>query len=934
MKKFILIFLIFILSISLMGKWDMEWLDLNHLNLTVTNYGVIGHNVILGSAGGYWPTGYPAENYVYGTGIWFGALMDTFISGPDTLRDTLVTAGYNPSSGVSEFVPGDASDAPVYTNPYEIVYKSTSNWPPRDANGTIIFDSTLSMQDTYCEYSDKDPLHHFDLNNKPLGIQVNQFTYSWVGPLLEDIQFIKITVKNENPDFRDLNQCYFAYTADLDIGNESGTSANDILGFIDTLTISDSLRQLNTGYQFQLESEAGWAHTPGIVSIVYLSSPIATYDIDLYHNGSYIIPMGDEIGMTSFVSFTLATDPSTKQQRYQAIAGYNHLDYDTIDPEASYEPFPSWGNNNAGYPGQNQDVAQAGDKRFIMSCGPFDLPYGDSVSIVFAIAISNNPDDLINHSLLIINFWNNFFNNKVTLLAPPDGAEISSNTNFSWQPFADTDSFRFDIEDFYNDTALMFTGANSGIYNFNTLSFPDGKYKWNVWNYDHWFFEAHSNKRLVIINNPNINGVPHIDAFDANIPIDRCYLTWDIFDPDGDNILKNIVIIREDYNDTLLIINTYDDNYSFSAYNYLPDGDYKAFIRAIDDSLASDSAYDYFSYNGTRPHDPSSLTGGNNNTISVNAIACNKDSIKYNKYAVHFDYPYLDSELYLPYIVYDSTESVLVLSDTAIFDISQSASTYYINGNYYYSPLFDGIGLEITIADSFLMVYDSINIITDIGTAYPESLLSLSDNLPLFGGRDIDLYWHLNGDSIYVDPTLSSYSDIIPYDTVEQYNYLFGSQTTPYEYLNNSTISRSRIYIAGAFLYFNYSGRAYPMDTLWYPEEGEIWRIYSSGDRLPIKGDTYTFTPTGIDNRDIGKALTLNLNNNIVFNNALMMNITGYGICDINLYDITGRMVNKLFTGSINGYKSISLKHSLPTGIYFIKEINDQFNAEKIIIMK
>ena len=373
---------------------------------------------------------------------------------------------------------------------------------------------------------------------------------------------------------------------------------------------------------------------------------------------------------------------------------------------------------------------------------------------------------------------------------------------------------------------------------------PDGKYFWQIWNYNNHFFEAHSNKRLVIINNPNINGVPHIDEFDANIPSDRCYLTWDIFDPDGDNILKDIFIIRELYNDTILHINTYDDNYSFSAYNYLPDGDYTAFIVAPDDSLAYDSTYDYFSYNGTRPQDISSATGGNNNTISINAIAYNIDLIKANKYTIHFDYPQLGSYIYLPYTVYDSTESALVLSDTAVFN-------KYTSNNPYYSPLFDGIGLEIIIADSLSMSYDSVKVINDIGTAYPESLLSFSEvsGLQLFGGRDIDLHWHLDGDSIYIDPTLLDYSDIIPYNTIEQYNYFFGTTDSTYTYLNSSTASRSAMYVAGTNTYFNYSGRAYPMDTLWYPEEGEIWRIYSSGDRLPIKGDAYTFTPTGINNR-------------------------------------------------------------------------------------
>ncbi len=937
MKKIFILLFIIVISISLMGEWNMKWLE-NQFHLTVTNYGVIGHNVMTGDAGGYWPSGYPAENYVYGSGIWFGALMDTLITGSDTLRDTLVTAGYHPSSGCSEFVPGWDADFP-YNEPDEIIYVSGEynngfSWPIKSSTG---YDSILSFRDTYTHYNDLDANCHFSTENHPLGIQVNQFTYTWYGPLLEDIQFIKLTVINDNPDFRDLKQCYFAYLADLDIGNESGSLANDRIGFIDTMTVDyagsmDTLMQLNTGYQFQVVSETGWAHKPGIPSIVYLSSPIATHDIDLHHDSSYIIPLGSEIGMTSFNYFTLATDPSTKEERYQLIAGYDHLNFNIGDPEASYRPFPNWGEGTAGYPGQTQ--YEDGDKRFIMSCGPFDLQYGDSVSIVFAIAINKDSSVIVDNSLAIINFWNNYLNNKINLLSPADNSEIASNTDFSWQPFTSTDSFRFDISSVYNDTALMITGENTGTYKFNTQLLPDGKYSWNIWNYNVNFFESHSDKWLTVIDNPNKNGIPHIDEFDAVITNDRCYLTWDIFDPDGETLLKNIIITRSEYNDTILNISTYNDNYSFSAFNYLPDGNYKAFIKAIDDSLASDTSYDYFSYSCTRPHDPVSPSGGNNNTVSINVIAYNTDLIESKDYSVHFDYPNktlsFSDNLILPYIVYSNMDTAIVLSDSAVFTFMQSATEYYINDNIYYSPIFDGIGLEIIIADSLSMHYDSVNVINDIGTIYPESLLILADlELEIFGGRDIDLHWHLNGDSIYIDPIISGYSDIIPYDSVTQYNYLFGNTSS---YLNSSSASRTLLYIAGANIYFNNPGRAYPMDTLWYPEEGEIWRVFSSGDRLPLKGDIYTFRPTGMNER-FEHSLTLKTNSLITYNKVIM-DIIGYGDCNIKLYDITGRMIKDVFSGTVSGTKHIVIDNNFSTGIYFIKDTENHFEPGKIILIK
>lgn len=392
-------------------KWDMDWADINQLNMTITNYGIFGHNVETGNAGGYWPSGYPAENYIYGAGIWFGALVeeieintnedgtaDTVVTGVDTL----VSVGYNPNSGASEMCPGSGENEPGYNDPNEAVYKSTANWPPMDLQGEVIYDSTVSMQDIFVHYSDKDPAQHFTEENLPLGIEVYQTTYAWVGPLKEDIIFMQFEIENDNEEGSALNNCFMAVTTDCDIGNESGSAANDLLGFIDTMTIDGELNQMALGYQFQTESEGGWAHAPGIVAFKYMESPLATEQVDVYHNGEVLIDSGQQLGMTAFRYFTLATDPGTKEERYQVLAGYNHLNFDPNAPEQSFRPFPTaddWGGGVSGYPGVSEAEERAGDKRFCMSSGPFTMPHGTSQKIVVAAMVARDVSELLDKAI-------------------------------------------------------------------------------------------------------------------------------------------------------------------------------------------------------------------------------------------------------------------------------------------------------------------------------------------------------------------------------------------------------------------------------------------------------------------------------------------------------------------------------------------------------
>jgi len=99
---------------------------------------------------------FPNETYFFGSGIWFGALVDSLTDSNILITDTLVSFGYDPAHALTEFIPGVVG---ISQDPSVRVYLSTSDndgygWPIKDRYNR---DSILSDQDSYCWYSDKDP---------------------------------------------------------------------------------------------------------------------------------------------------------------------------------------------------------------------------------------------------------------------------------------------------------------------------------------------------------------------------------------------------------------------------------------------------------------------------------------------------------------------------------------------------------------------------------------------------------------------------------------------------------------------------------------------------------------------------------------------------------------------------------------------------------
>jgi hypothetical protein len=351
----------------------------NNVELCVSNYGKFGQDETGNNAGCWWPIG-SGHNYIYGAGIWFGTV--------DSLTgDTLVSVGYLPYSGASEFAPGRSGMS--VNDPDAIIYLYPSTWPPNPNPYPMAPNMCLSHQDSWCCYNDSDISYHVPGDTRPIGLEVYQTVYVWNLPAIEDVVWFFYDVKNVSG--ARLNDCHLSVTTDCDIGN---VSTNDICtGIVHQMyAIGGDTNFIDyLGYQWQTASVPSGAigfdllQTPFLLeeghdrdldgipdqyerdSVWYVNNlPMSMWDVD--NDG---VPdwrdasQNPQIGMTAFKQFTVNTEPQLDPARYMTLAGYN---YQT----GIYEPYDTL-------------IPAAADQRFLMSSGFFDLGPDSIATIAFAI---------------------------------------------------------------------------------------------------------------------------------------------------------------------------------------------------------------------------------------------------------------------------------------------------------------------------------------------------------------------------------------------------------------------------------------------------------------------------------------------------------------------------------------------------------------------
>lgn len=283
----------------------------------------------------------------------------------------------------------------------------------KDENG-VLHGDIVSDEDTYAVFGDYVPERYgsflwsggYDV--RPLGVKVEQRTYSWV---TDDYLYINFKITNMN-DFT-LDSVFVGYFMDNDVGYYN----DDLIGFD---------RSLNLGYTYDSDlEESGWVAPAGYLGSVYVETPVDSVgDPD---NG--IPPSGNElnnweIGLTGFQTW-IRSDLGQSEGHPGDVDDdeVDHLKYFQLSMVDSFEVYE-----------EAQDVRQ------LATSGPvIRLQPGETISVTIALVAGSSLADLKENTQLAID---KFDSGYIGAEAPPSPAltvqPAHESVYLSWDNFPET----------------------------------------------------------------------------------------------------------------------------------------------------------------------------------------------------------------------------------------------------------------------------------------------------------------------------------------------------------------------------------------------------------------------------------------------------------------------------------------------------------------
>ena len=406
---------------------DEEYHDVNAVILMVDNNGPIGINTEESTGWGFFPAG-TSNNYVYGTGLWFGAYYDANGDGSrDPSTEKVFIHGYNPLAGDSEFREGNNEQDP--DDPLTRIFKSDEpsdlvEWPqafhevvttrvdtviyvdPREGDQDTAFYTVpdtygdplvRSDQDFVTTYTTKDKSLIFGTYSMPL--EVNQRSMAYRSGLAAQAIYLIFDVRNWGEDV--LTDAWVGYDNDMDVGVSYGDDLTSFIrnrDMVETPESGDSAR-VNMAYAWDSDfTENNFTGDPGFVGIAYLRSPGNPFDgidndgdgltdestsngLDDDGDGKVDDPFEvDELGLVNFSKHCSPSVPCPVNDPEDDPSGYGILACNT---EFSYH--------------NCYESTEPADVRFMMSSGPFDWLPGQTQQVVLAMVFANavgNPSQL------------------------------------------------------------------------------------------------------------------------------------------------------------------------------------------------------------------------------------------------------------------------------------------------------------------------------------------------------------------------------------------------------------------------------------------------------------------------------------------------------------------------------------------------------------
>lgn len=392
-------------------------LDVNRLNLVVTNLGSFGFDIATGSGGLIFPKG-SAKRALFAGGLWLStsAQADTLATvaeyameyGPGAMVSGTFDDPSRPEYRVykvarwtgdpadssyvdrtpaelaadpdldpllhhswSEYLAGAAPyGAP--TRMYRLPDSSTAD--PSDSVD-VLGPDVLGDAMLWAIYNDADPSRHQDAagSTAPLGVEVRQttFAYNRVGPL-QDLVFLRFQIVNRG--VRDLTELVASVWSDPDLGD----AVDDLSGY-------DPARSMGFGFN-GTNTDAIYGSTPPAVGFDLLA-PIH-FDPETGFIG----------GAAAFQRYINGTDPASASQSYWFARGFGPGGEPIINPVTG---------NPTTFMVSGDPVQGTGwldgppsDKRTLISAPPIHVAPGDSIELWAVLGAGLGTDRLSSVSAL------------------------------------------------------------------------------------------------------------------------------------------------------------------------------------------------------------------------------------------------------------------------------------------------------------------------------------------------------------------------------------------------------------------------------------------------------------------------------------------------------------------------------------------------------
>lgn len=434
-------------------QWD--FISVNNCLMWLSNNGRMAHNPLSDGSGFEWPNG-SAKYAIFTDGIiWGGRVQGEIRVGGATynaglqaghiLPDGTASDPNDPANRIYKIRKVDAAGllelSPALQTQMRLDYEEWpvavgAPWVDKNRNGIFEPDFTEFLEvgydscfsDTpmlpgdetlYLISNDLDSRRVRDLyGSNFIGLEVHTlvWAYSQTGPL-SNMVFTKYTVINKGSE--DLTDAYFSKWSDPDLGD----AFDDFVGIDTTLSLGYVYNGLAKDEVYGIPPAAGYDFFQGPIVPSQGDSAVWNFGYRKDFKNLPVSTFAFYINGSSIYADPALKQPVGSQHMYNYMLGrlWNGRRY--VDPTNGSEVTVCLaGDPITGEGWIDGLVSSPGDRRFLMTAGPFTLAVGDTQEVVVASIVAQGSDRL--SSLKVLKFYDKFaqlaFDNNFALpKAPP-----------------------------------------------------------------------------------------------------------------------------------------------------------------------------------------------------------------------------------------------------------------------------------------------------------------------------------------------------------------------------------------------------------------------------------------------------------------------------------------------------------------------------------